>query len=83
MVLAIDFLAVVDEWRSSPLDFVWTKVHVQACLLRSLVRKYASWQRCPKFDSLPDMNFFLQVYGSQSSIKSQSLSIVPRGSVPR
>ena len=58
MDLAIDFLVMVDEWRSSPLDFAWTEVLVQARLLRSLVRKYAPQQRCQKFDSLPEVNFF-------------------------
>ena len=42
MALADDFLAMVDEWRSSPLDFAWTEVRVVARLLRSLVQKYAS-----------------------------------------
>ncbi|GFY96882.1 hypothetical protein Acr_11g0011880 [Actinidia rufa] len=38
---------------------------------------------CGLVDSLPEVNFFPQVYGLQSSIKSRSSSIIPRGAMPR
>ena len=68
MALTIDFLTMVNEWRNSPLDFAWTKVHIQARFLRSLMRKYTLWQWCQKLCSLLEVNLIPQVYGSQSSI---------------
>ena len=29
MALAVNFLAIADEWQSSPLDFAWTEVRVK------------------------------------------------------
>ena len=51
MALAVDFLIVVDEWRSNPLDFAWTEVRVQARLLQLLVQSKAPRQRRQKLDS--------------------------------
>ena len=84
MALAVDFLVVIDEWRSSPLDFAWTEIRVQARLLRSFERKYAPRPRHQKLYSLPEMDSFLQVYGSQSSNKKLKIRVsIPREAAPR
>ena len=63
MVLAVYFLAVVDERRSNPLNFVMTEIRILARILRSLMQKYALRQRRQNLDSLPEVNFLPQVYG--------------------
>ena len=61
MALAINFLAIVDEWASNLLDFARIEVRVLTRHFRSLERKYAPWQRRKKLDLLPEVNSFPQV----------------------
>ena len=58
MVLAVDFLIVVDEWRSNPLNFARIKVRVQERFLRSLERKDAPQQWRQKLIFAPRSELF-------------------------
>ena len=70
MVLAVDFLVVVNEWWNSPLDFMGTEVRILAVSCGPLSKNMIPSNGAKNLYSLPEVNSLLQVYGSRNSNKN-------------
>ena len=76
MALAVDFLAIVDGWRSNSLDFMRTEVRVQASC-NPLNESMLPGNGAKNLSSLSKVNSLPQVYGSRNSNKLEVRVSIP------